>query len=131
MQSDYDVYDDGDVFIPHRIVCQSTWATCRGWHETVEEVKRCFEAANTPGAWPCSWLMESRNEDGIYTYECGAATMYTDRRGSYECARGHDHIPADLMAEMGEAYASDAEEATQLAKAGVRPLQMDGSAFPM
>jgi hypothetical protein len=128
--------DDFDGFpASHRIVCRSGWATCNGRHQTPAEVRACYEAVNTPGAWPCTWLMEGRYDDGsIYTYECGAATTYTENEkgvqdGRYECARGHNYIPMEVMAAEGLAYASDDDERDRLMRLGVQPLQMDGSVY--
>jgi hypothetical protein len=121
----------GDDYNPaHRIVCTSGWAACTGSHETPAGVKDCYRKAAVKGAWPCSWLLEGHYDDwSVYTYECGALSRYTDDRGSYECEAGHNHIPADLMAERGIAYASDDGERDQLRRAGVQPLHMNGSIY--
>jgi hypothetical protein len=122
-----DDYDGPPV--PHRIRCRSGWEGCTGQHATAAEVKSCFQA-RADGAWPCSWLLEGRYDDGSrHTYACGAPTRYTDERGSYECDRGHDHVPADVRYEQGWEYAEDADEAKRLVRAGVRPVQLDGDAW--
>lgn len=120
----------------HVIQCNSRWShrAERHSHPTTELVKLCFLAARYEKSgvevWPCSWLLEGRCDDGsAYTYECGLPAMFTDERGSYECAGGHDHTPADLRQEQGWDYAGDEDEATLLARAGVRPVQMDGKAW--
>jgi hypothetical protein len=132
---DYNVPDDYDGPLPlHRIVCRSGWYAdqggCPGWHNTAAEVKACFEAKKD-GAWPCSWVVQSRYDDGSYFYhDCGAPTRYTDEaRGIYECDRGHDHVPAEVRQAEGWDYAADQGEAEQLTRNGVRPMQMDGSAW--
>jgi hypothetical protein len=136
LEDDFDFDDDfSDVFIPHRIRCSSGWPACPGSHETVGQVKACYEAAATPDAWPCTWLMEGRYDDmSIFTYDCGAATTYTEnergvRDGRYECTRGHNHIPMEIMAAQGMAYASDDDEAIQLRRVGVQPLEMSGGVY--
>lgn len=117
----------------HMIWCDSKWSFkgLKHVHRTVAEVKACFEAARTEKlgteVWPCSWLLEGRYDDSsAYTYECGLPTVYTDRRGSYRCIGGHDHVPAEVRYEQGWDYAADAGEAALLAKAGTRPVAMDG-----
>lgn len=130
-----DYFDDGDVYIPHRIRCSSGWEPCHGWHETVVEVRACCAAANTPGAWPCSWLMEGRYDDGsAYSYPCNAATTYgVNERGvqdgRYECTRGHSHLPMEVMAAQGMAYASDDGERDRLLSVGVQPYEMSGAVY--
>jgi hypothetical protein len=123
-------YDDDGFALVHRIICHSGWEACNGSHQTAAQVKACFEAMNTPGAWPCSWLIPVLGEDGVYTVECGAATTYDQSGdGSYSCTVGHYHVPAEVMAARGEAYASDEYEAKALARNGVLPLQMDGKVY--
>ena len=126
---DYNIPDDYEGLVLHRILCRSRWEGCRGQHVTVAEVRQCFEAKRT-GAWPCSWLIEDRYDDGSpRTFECGAPTQYTDGQGSYECTAGHDFVPPEVRARQGWDYAADRDEAAGLAKAGVRPVQMDGKSF--
>jgi len=115
--------------IPHRIRCRSGWEGCTGQHESAIEVKSCFQA-KADGAWPCSWLMEGRYDDGsLFTFACDAPTRCTDDEGSYECDRGHSHVPAEVRNRQGWDYAEDHEEALQMVKAGVRPVAMDGTAI--
>lgn len=120
---------DGEPF-RHFIVCNSGWEGCPTHHEYAQQVKECFEAKRN-GDWPCSWLVRQLGEDGYYTIPCGRPTRYTDDRGSYECAAGHNHVPAEVMHERREAYASDGLEAKALAKAGMVPLTMDGQVYPL
>jgi hypothetical protein len=121
----------------HVIWCNSRWSHTpeRHTHPTVELVKLCcaaakFEKAGTE-VWPCTWLLEGRYDDGsVFTYECGLPTMFTDERGSYECAGGHDHVPAEVRLEEGWDYAGDLEEARGMARHGVRPVQAaDGKSW--
>jgi hypothetical protein len=124
---------DGPAF-PHVINCNSKWnGADRHQHENVAEVRECFQAAADEKrgirVWPCSWLLEGRYDDGsVFTYECRAPTRYTDERDSYACTRGHDHTPAEVRVEQGWDYAEDAQEAAQLARAGVRPVPMSAEA---
>jgi len=119
----------------HAILCNSRWSHkgLRHAHPSVELVRLCYAAAADEAkgmeVWPCSWGMLAYNEDGAYTVECGLPTRYTDQRGSYECAGGHDHVPADLLYERGQAYTDDPLEAEGLARNGVFPLQPNGQAW--
>jgi hypothetical protein len=114
----------------HRIVCKSNWDGCEGSHPTAALVRACFEAKAT-GAWPCTWLIQiGLTEDGEQIIvECGAPALPTDDRGSDACAAGHFHVPAEVRMEEGWDFAADEGEAMALAKAGVRPVQMDGKSF--
>jgi hypothetical protein len=118
----------------HAINCNSKWGGIeRHQHESVAQVRECFQAAadekDGMDVWPCSWLLEGRYDDGsVFYYECGAPTRYTGNRGSYECTRKHDHTPVEVRDEQGWDYAEDAQEAAQLAHAGVRPVPMSATA---
>lgn len=119
----------------HVIQCNSKWSHRpeRHSHPTVLLVQLCYSAAHDEAhgteVWPCSWLLEGRNEDGAYTYECGLPTRYDGDSGGYGCAGGHYHVPMQVMAEQGMTYTDDPLEAEGLAKHGVIPLQMDGKAW--
>ena len=121
----------------HAIQCNSKFAGQeRHTHENLLEVQACFRAAHDAargvGVWQCSWLLLGRYDDGsTYSYPCEAPTRYTDSRGSYECEAGHDHIALEVQWEQGIAYTDDPAEAAGLAKAGLRPLAMNGAAFPV
>ena len=114
----------------HRIVCKNGWAGCEGSHPIAAMVRVCYEARRD-GAWPCTWLIKVNvDEDGQdVIVECGAPTRPTDGRGSDECTAGHLHVPAEVRMEQGWDFAADRGEAEILAKAGVRPVQMDGKSF--
>lgn len=119
---------------PHVIFCASGYPEPgRHEHQSVAEVRDCYQAASDVRqgilVWPCGWLKEGRYDDGSkYSYPCEAQTRYTDERGSYECAAGHTHVPAELRWEQGWDYA-DEDEAEDLMRAGVRPVRMDGTGF--
>jgi len=116
-------YDEDRV--PHTIRCTSKWGTCNGAHATAGEVKDCWRKVRTPGAFPCSWLIELRYDDGsIYHAECGALSLETAH--GYSCEAGHSHMDMQYMAERGMAYAEDSEEARRLISVGVQPLDMQG-----
>jgi hypothetical protein len=120
----------------HAICCNSKWSHkgLRHTHRTVDEVRGCCKAAADERAgtevWPCSWLLEGHYDDGTsYTYECMLPTRYTGTDGSYECDGGHSHVPAQVRFEQGWDYAEDGHEAQRLARAGVRPVGMDGKSW--
>jgi hypothetical protein len=124
--------DDYDGPAPlHHIVCRSGWEGCNGGHNVAADVKACFEAKRD-GAWPCTWLIEGRYDDGSkFTRNCGAPTRYTDEaRGIYECSAGHDHVPAQVRAAEGWDYAEDGDEAKRLTFHGTEPRTMAGQAWP-
>jgi hypothetical protein len=121
----------------HVIICNSKWnGQDKHSHPARELVRLCFAAARDEKAgievWSCSWLMEGRYDDGsVFTYECGLPTRYDDtaQDGSYACDGGHDFVPAQARMAQGWDYAADEEEAILLARAGVRPVQMNGKPF--
>lgn len=82
----------------------------------------------TTDEWPCDWLIEYRDEDGVSTRECGAPCRETDT--GWACQRGHEHVTAQVRAEQGWDYAADPSEATLLARYGTEPRDMaTGGAF--
>lgn len=124
--ADYDADWDGPA--AHRIYCPSGWATCHGSHEKVADVKDCFRKARVVRSDPdryfaCDWLVQGLGEDGPYTFPCGALARSRDD-GGFDCEAGHEHTPAQVLAERGQAYAEDEDEARRLIKAGVAPLDL-------
>ncbi len=133
-----DLGDDGVIWHPHRIICRSGWSGQPGRHDhrDVATARACWQAARDEKAgiqvWPCTWLLEGRYDDGsAFTYECGLPSRFTPQHGegSYACDGGHDHVPAEVREAQGWDYAADEDEAALLARAGVRPVQMDGKPF--
>lgn len=133
--TDWNLYADANWAPEHVIFCNSgLYGRNRHQHQTTAEVRECFQAAQDLAkgidVWPCSWLVEGTHDDGTkYVYDCNSPTRYTDDRGSYKCTVGHDHVPAEVRAEQGWDYAGDEGEAILLARAGVLPVQMDGTGF--
>jgi hypothetical protein len=119
------------ALMPHRIICRSGWAGCQGWHPSAALVRECC-LAKRDGAWPYSWLLEGRDEDGICVFPCNAPARCTEGTtdGSYKCLAGHCFIPDQTLAAQGMAYAADEGEARGLAQAGVQPLTMTGQVWP-
>jgi hypothetical protein len=131
---DWNLYADCSWRPQHVIFCNSRWSHRpeRHEHPTVEEVRGCFAAARDEKlgieVWPCGWLLEGRYDDGTsYSYPCEAPTRMTDDRGSYECAAGHSHVPAEVRAEQGWDYAADDGEAYLLRKWGTEAVAMNGT----
>jgi hypothetical protein len=132
---DWNRYADCAWMPAHVIFCNSKWSHTpdRHEHRSVDEVRACFEAALAEAAgtdvWPCGWLMEARYSDGSrYSLPCEAPTRFTDDRGSFECAAGHSHVPAQVRWEQGWDYAEDAEEAAYLrGRVGIDAVAMDGT----
>jgi hypothetical protein len=133
-------YGDSAWNPPHEIICDSRWSGRdnggKHSHPTVDDVRECFTAAQAERKGipvsPCSWLMEGSYDDGSrYTYECGRPTWPWDERapGAYRCTAGHDFIPAETRYSEGWDYAADYEEAEGMARSGVFPVAMDGTAI--
>src|SRR5256885_7584907 len=119
-----------------RIRCNSGWGGWPNWrdadgrglphtHQSAAGVKECYRKARTPGGFPCTWHVPHYTEDGRGERECGALSKMTE--DGYECEAGHTHVDAEIMDRRGQAYASDDAEAERLIKAGMTPLNMDGS----
>jgi hypothetical protein len=121
-----------------RIICTSGATTCHGFHATARQVFRCYVAAGRiADVWTCGWQYEGAIATGdpaepCYRgiLECDApAKMRADGSG-FDCSDGHEHTFAEWLAEHGQAYAEDDEEAARLLKAGVQPLHItDGTAY--
>lgn len=134
---DWNDFTDAAWTPQHVIFCNSKWmGRERHSHEVVTQVRSCYQAARdmTQGirAWPCTWLLEGRYDDGSkFTFECDAPTRFTPERGegSYACESGHDHVPAQVRWEQGWDYAEDAEEASRLRRNGVQAVAMNGGAI--
>lgn len=128
-------FGDGIWMPPHEIVCRSDWnGQDKHSHRTVEEVHACYRAKHDVAkgieVWACGWLMEGRYDDGSkFTYPCEAPTRYVGGRGSFECAAGHDHVPAEVRYEQGWDYASDEEEAHYLRSHGIDAVAMNGGSI--
>jgi len=113
---------------------------CGSSHATVLMVKACY---GVDGLFLCTWMVEHRTqcrvpldqdcgwcEDGGRNVEdCGAVAWPTHNGRGFACGRGHSHVAAEVRAEEGWDYAEDADEAAQLARAGVRPVDMEGRSF--
>lgn len=117
------------------IICNSRWSGKeRHAHTTVGEVRLCFEAARDEAkgipVWECGWLLEGRYDDGsTYAYPCELPARYTDDRGSYACAGGHDFVPTQVRMEQGWDYAADEDEACLLRRYGTDAVAMNGSSI--
>lgn len=106
--------------------------SCKRRHATAQEVLRCYVAADKiEGVWPCSWLIEAALATGdpdepyyAAVVECGAPTRMRADGTGYDCAAGHEHTDAQVMAERGMAYAEDDLEAAYLAKYGTEPRDL-------
>lgn len=103
---------------------------CKNKHRHAADGRACYAGQPVPVVGPCNWLVERRYYDfddlpQTEVVECGAEAVYTAE--GFECANGHSHVNAEVLARRGEAYAGDAEEAYVLAYMGTIPLRMDGS----
>jgi hypothetical protein len=84
------------------------------YHPTTESVRACF--AGQTGA--CDWFVLGYYDDGT-TYErpCGAFSWTTGR--GWECAKGHEHVYAEVRAAEGWDYDEDGVNVSR------RPVVMD------
>ena len=106
---------------PRHMIC----GKCKLPHSYVAQVRHCYGLPDLT-VWPCSWLMEGRDEDGVTYYDCGARTRFRADGTGYDCDLGHEHTYAEAREAQGWDYAEDAEEAKRLARVGVAAREMDG-----
>lgn len=132
---DWGRYSDAAWRPPHVIYCDSKWVGReRHEHSTVAEVRGCFaaaaDAARGVQAWPCTWLLEGRYDDGsTFTFECGAPTREVNSLGCTACDNGHEHVPAQVRAAQGWDYAADEGEAALLREHGAQAVAMNGGSI--
>lgn len=113
---------------------------CGEHHATALMVQACY---GINGYFLCTWMVEHRQvcstpldqdcgwceDGGRNVVDCGAVAWLTHDGHGFECARGHSHVDAETRDREGWEYAEDREEAKQLARAGVRPVDMEGRSF--
>lgn len=133
--ADWEQYTNATWIPRHVIFCNSKWlGRERHSHESVADVRDCFEARRRELAgvatWPCDWLLAHVGDDGeTYTYECGAPAWETNPDGTTSCTRGHEHVPAQVRARQGWDYADDEFEAARLRHLGIQAVAMNGGSI--
>lgn len=97
---------------------------CTKTHTATDAVKACSQGNLFPCHWAVKRYVGDPDEPWLTTVDCGADAIATER--GWTCNAGHEHVTMETRLDEGWDYAEDADEAMDMARAGVQPFTMDG-----